>query len=255
MCVCVCVCLSRQSEERVPCSCTGMPHPSADVQPGISLSHAKRRKTGNLLGARRCRLVVFGIEIGGRWSQETASFTRLLACQGPQRASSPSPGCASCLGAALERYCCCCCESAVAASLLDFGVGVATLAPCCELKSEAGSRVGALPRLAEASDGLTQVVWTASWAPCHSGKPLQTISIRRASATGTGRFISASRILRATRAPGSWQTRATARSSGRAQEAKAPELAQASRWTPSGREAAASAGGRAEAPETLRRGW
>ena len=31
--------------------------------------------------------------------------------------------------------------------------GVATLAPCCELKREAGSGVGALPRLARASDG------------------------------------------------------------------------------------------------------
>ena len=35
----------------------------------------------------------------------------------------------------------------------QLGVGVATLAPCCELKREAGSGVGALPRLARASDG------------------------------------------------------------------------------------------------------
>ena len=35
----------------------------------------------------------------------------------------------------------------------QLGVGVATLAPCRELKREAGSGVGALPRLARASDG------------------------------------------------------------------------------------------------------
>ena len=46
-------------------------------------------------------------------------------------------------------------------------------------------------------------------------------------ATRTRRFMSARRMLRATRAPAPRQTRATARSSGRAREAKAPELAQA----------------------------
>ena len=44
----------------------------------------------------------------------------------------------------------------------------------------------------------------------------------------------AGRILRATRALASWQTLATARSSGRAREARAPEVAQAARWSPSG---------------------
>ena len=32
-----------------------------------------------LLRDRRCRLVVFGIEVGGRWSDEAATFLRLLA--------------------------------------------------------------------------------------------------------------------------------------------------------------------------------
>eukprot|EP00439_Symbiodinium_sp_Y106_P029793 s6628_g3.t1 len=40
----------------------------------------KRRHTyPELLRARRCRLVVFGIETGGRWSEEAATFLRLLA--------------------------------------------------------------------------------------------------------------------------------------------------------------------------------
>ena len=45
------------------------------------------------------------------------------------------------------------------------------------------------------------MVSTASWAPCHNVKPLQTISMRRASWTGVSRFMSANRTLRATRAP------------------------------------------------------
>ena len=29
--------------------------------------------------SRRCRLVVFGVEVGGRWATEAASFLRMLA--------------------------------------------------------------------------------------------------------------------------------------------------------------------------------
>ena len=29
--------------------------------------------------SRRCRLVVFGLEVGGRWAEEAATFVRLLA--------------------------------------------------------------------------------------------------------------------------------------------------------------------------------
>ena len=41
--------------------------------PFYSLKHPE------LLRDRRCRLVVFGIEVGGRWSDEAATFLRLLA--------------------------------------------------------------------------------------------------------------------------------------------------------------------------------
>ena len=32
-----------------------------------------------LLASRRCRLVVLSLEVGGRWSEEAATFVRLLA--------------------------------------------------------------------------------------------------------------------------------------------------------------------------------
>ena len=66
-----------------PLTRDGQPQPAADAQPGVALAraaHRKRRHTyPELLRARRCRLVVFGIETGGRWSEEATTFLRLLA--------------------------------------------------------------------------------------------------------------------------------------------------------------------------------
>ena len=81
-------------------------------------------------------------------------------------------------------------------------LGVATLTPCCLLKGEARLTV---------SSGR----WVRGWG-------------------GSCRQDSARRTLPATRALAIWQTLATARSSGRAREARAPEVAQAARWSPSG---------------------
>ena len=81
--------------------------------------------------------------------------------------------------------------------------------------------------------GLTIVAPIASWAPCHRGKPLATTSMRRASLTSTSMFMSPTRTFRATCAPASRQTRATACSSGRAREASNTDVAQAERWSPS----------------------
>ena len=39
----------------------------------------KQRTYPELLASARCRLVVLGMEVGGRWSQESADFLRLLA--------------------------------------------------------------------------------------------------------------------------------------------------------------------------------
>ena len=66
-----------------PLTREGQPQPAADAQPGVALARAAQRKRRHtypeLLRARRCRLVVFGIETGGRWSEEAATFLRLLA--------------------------------------------------------------------------------------------------------------------------------------------------------------------------------
>ena len=67
--------------------------------------------------------------------------------------------------------------------------------------------------------GLTMVASIACWEPCQSGRPLATTSMRWSCETGTSMFMSARRTFRATRAPASWQTRATARSRGKAREA------------------------------------
>ena len=60
--------------------------PGTETQPGVAVRAAcaaarrKRRQTyPELDRGRRCRLVVFGLEVGGRWDAEAASFRRLLA--------------------------------------------------------------------------------------------------------------------------------------------------------------------------------
>ena len=66
-----------------PLTRTGEPHPRADVEPGRSVTAAARRKRHGtypeLLRARRCRLIVIGLEVGGRFGTEAATFLRLLA--------------------------------------------------------------------------------------------------------------------------------------------------------------------------------
>ena len=49
---------------------------------GAALRDARRRKEQThpeLLRSRRCKLVVLGLDVGGRWSQEATSFIKLLA--------------------------------------------------------------------------------------------------------------------------------------------------------------------------------
>ena len=82
--------------------------------------------------------------------------------------------------------------------------------------------------------GLTMVASTACCEPCHKASPLATTSMRRSSETGTSIFMSAKRTLRATRAPASWHTRATALSRGSARDASTPDVAHAALWSPSG---------------------
>ena len=66
-----------------PLTRLGEAHPRADVQPGCAVTAAAHRKRHHtypeLARARRCRLVVVGVEIGGRFGTETVQLLRLLA--------------------------------------------------------------------------------------------------------------------------------------------------------------------------------
>ena len=77
-----------------PVGRTGEPRAGADARPALALDQAAQRKRRHtypeLERARRCRLVVFGVEVGGRWSREAAQFVRLLAVLQPA-----APGCSA----------------------------------------------------------------------------------------------------------------------------------------------------------------
>ena len=65
-----------------PLASSSQPRRRAGQYTGAALQDARRSKERTypeLLRSRRCRLVVFALEIGGRWSPEATSFLRLLA--------------------------------------------------------------------------------------------------------------------------------------------------------------------------------
>ena len=65
-----------------PLTRDGQPRRRAGRFTGAALQDARRRKERTypeLIGGRRCRLVVLGIETGGRWSEEASMFVKLLA--------------------------------------------------------------------------------------------------------------------------------------------------------------------------------
>ena len=66
---------------------------------------------------------------------------------------------------------------------------------------------------------------TTALMPCQEGRPLHTTSMRRASAMGTSSFMADKSTSRPTRAPASWQTLATACSTGIPREPE-PSVAQ-----------------------------
>ena len=76
---------SQLAFDAIVLSRSGEPHPRADTQPGWAANNAAWRKKRDtypeLTRARRCRLVVIGIELGGRFGAEAATFLRLLARQ------------------------------------------------------------------------------------------------------------------------------------------------------------------------------
>ena len=65
-----------------PVKRNGQPQPHTADRAGAWLDEARRRKENTypeLTGSRRCRLTVLGAEVGGRWSEESLRFLRLLA--------------------------------------------------------------------------------------------------------------------------------------------------------------------------------
>ncbi|CAK0847649.1 unnamed protein product, partial [Prorocentrum cordatum] len=65
-----------------PVRTDGTAQPRAADEDGVQLAVARGRKEATypeLIGSRRCRLVVLGLEVGGRWSEEALTFVRLLA--------------------------------------------------------------------------------------------------------------------------------------------------------------------------------
>ena len=68
-------------------------HRTACATAGVLASRAIPLERGEALErARRCRLVVFGMEVGGRWVPEAATFIRLLAKARAQRRCLPLSG-------------------------------------------------------------------------------------------------------------------------------------------------------------------
>eukprot|EP00439_Symbiodinium_sp_Y106_P056293 s3465_g7.t2 len=98
----------------------------------------------------------------------------------------------------------------------ELRVGLVSLTARGSIDSAAGLDVGAEGWASPSRvKGDTIVASRASWDPCQRGRPFATTSMRRASATGTSTFMSASRMLRATLALACRQTRATACSRAR----------------------------------------
>ena len=65
-----------------PISRAGAPHPGTRTDPGRAAQHAelrKRRRYPELTAARRCRLVVVAVEVGGRWGPDARQLIRALA--------------------------------------------------------------------------------------------------------------------------------------------------------------------------------
>ena len=113
-----------------PLHCDGSAHPGSAHRDGTALAVARRREERTypeLVGRRaRARLVVLAGEIGGRWSDETNTFVRLLA---EVKARSEPPVLRRRAEQAWRLRCgallACASARAFAASLLDLGASSA----------------------------------------------------------------------------------------------------------------------------------
>ena len=89
-------------------------------------------------------------------------------------------------------------DEAAAAKPAELRVRLPALAAGCIAEGNARHNVSTGPWSSVTCDGLTMVASTATCKPCQSGSPLQTTSMRRASWTGTWRFMAASLTFRPT---------------------------------------------------------
>ena len=125
-------------------------------------------------------------------------------------------------------------HQAAAAGAHQLGIGLVAPASGGDINSHICAGLGLTASPARVTV-LTMVASTACCAPCYKAykdSPFATISMRRSPETGTSMFTSATRTLRATRAPASWHTLAPARSRGRARHASTPDVAHAALWSP-----------------------
>ena len=106
----------------------GRPRPNGDVEPGVALREAARKKREEtypeFLVSRRSRLVVFGLEVGGRWDTEALDFLRGFARA--KARSQPEWLRASCVQGFLHRWtalAAVAAQSAFAQSLLELPIG------------------------------------------------------------------------------------------------------------------------------------
>ena len=88
-----------------PLTSAGLPRRRRGSTAGVALAEARRAKERTypeFAAAHRCRLVVLGLEVGGRWSAEAATFIRLLA-RARARGAAPSQR-AACIAAFVGRW-------------------------------------------------------------------------------------------------------------------------------------------------------
>ena len=126
------------------------PRPGADREPGLALRQIRRRKRPELLRSRRCRLLVLGLEVGGRWLPDGVAFVRLLACAKSRRVPELLRGAAVRVYAAVDCPFAVAAQRALAASLLQlplFGVTCVDGAepPVSDLLADARWESGPVP--------------------------------------------------------------------------------------------------------------
>ena len=122
-----------------PVTRAGDARPGADVHPGRAVDSAARRKRRQtypeLERARRYRLVVVGVEVGGRFGAEAATWLRLLAGQRALEVPAPCALRAAARAAWVARWSgllAVAAQRAIAASLLEL-----PLAGECNLAGDA----------------------------------------------------------------------------------------------------------------------